>query len=76
MTLSFTGERMVPGISPKRIEDDHLARYRFATRYIHNKSVLNIACGTGYGTRMLLDGGTTYVDGADINAESISFAMR
>lgn len=76
MTLSFTGERMVPGISPKRIEDDHLARYRFATRYIRNKSVLDIACGTGYGTRMLLDGGATYVDGADISAEAIAFAQK
>lgn len=37
---------------------------------------LDIACGTGYGTHMLLDGGATYVDGADINAETISFAQE
>ena len=59
MTLLFTGERMVPGRSPKRIEDDHLARYRFAIRYIRNKSGLDIACGTGYGqyTGMLIQKG-------------------
>jgi 2-polyprenyl-3-methyl-5-hydroxy-6-metoxy-1,4-benzoquinol methylase len=67
---------MVPGISPKRIEEDHLARYRFATRYVSNKSVLDIACGTGYGTRMLLDGGATCVEGVDISAETISFAQE
>ena len=76
MTLSFTGECMIPGLSPKRIEDDHLARYRFATLYIRNKSVLDIACGTGYGTRMLSDGGATYVDGVDINAEVVAFAQE
>lgn len=76
MALVFTGERMIPGISPKRIEDDHLARYRFATRYVYNRYILDIACGTGYGTRMLLDGGATYVDGVDIDEEAISFAQE
>lgn len=76
MVLSFNGECMIPGKSPKRIEEDHLARYRFAARYVYDKSVLDIACGAGYGSRMLVHGGATYVDGVDINSETISFAQK
>lgn len=29
----FTGEAWVPGKTPKRIEDDHKERYKFAANY-------------------------------------------
>ncbi|MFH1985706.1 MAG: class I SAM-dependent methyltransferase [Pseudomonadota bacterium] len=76
MSIKFTGERMVPGISSKRIEEDHLARYHFAAKYTRNKSVLDIACGTGYGTRVLLDNGAKSVDGVDNDETTIAFAKE
>ena len=49
----FTGERVVEGTTPDRIWSDHVARYEFANRYVKDKTVLDIACGTGYGGRAL-----------------------
>ncbi len=33
-----------------RLFDDHLARYKLATRYVRGKSVFDLACGAGYGS--------------------------
>ena len=46
-------ERLTLGQAERRIEDDHLARYQFAARYVRDKVVLDIACGTGYGSDIL-----------------------
>jgi len=32
--LKFTGERFVPGKASHSMEEDHLARYRFAARFV------------------------------------------
>lgn len=72
--MEFTGERVVPGNTPQRIFDDHIARYNFAKEYIKGKCVLDAACGTGYGTKTLKDGGAKEVTGVDIDEESIIFA--
>src|SRR5438876_5831168 len=73
--LEFTGEFFVPGKAGKRIEQDHLARYEFATRFAAGKRVLDIACGVGYGSRMLHDSGAS-VTGVDINPELVHFATE
>ncbi len=72
--LVFTGEYMVPGRSPERIQQDHVARYQFAAKYCIGKRVLDIACGAGYGTAMLGDSGATSVDGVDLNEDVIQYA--
>ncbi len=33
-----------------RLFDEHLARYKLATRYVRGKSVFDLACGAGYGS--------------------------
>ena len=70
-------ERMdatVPLFSPSRAAF-HLARYEFACRYVENKSVVDIACGTGYGSRMLIETGKAHsVTGVDVCAETIDYA--
>lgn len=68
------GERMVLGKSSKRVEEDHLARYEFAKNYVSNKRVLDIACGSGYGSKMLIEAGATEVYGVDIDQDAISYA--
>lgn len=50
---------------------DHLERYSFASKYVSGKGVLDIACGTGYGTEMLKKAGAECVTGVDISREAI-----
>ena len=33
-----------------RLFDEHLERYKLATRYVRGKSVFDLACGAGYGS--------------------------
>ena len=61
-------------MTPGRIWQDHTARYRFACAYVRGKSVLDIACGTGFGSRILLEGGAARVVGMDIAEDAIRFA--
>ncbi len=71
---TFTGERVVEGSTPERIWLDHVARYEFASRYVKQKLVLDIACGTGYGSRELCLGAARRVVGVDISDEAIDYA--
>lgn len=73
--MKFTGEYCIPGVSPKRIEDDHVQRYRFAAQYVRGKRVLDIACGTGYGASLLGNAGATHVDGVDISDDVLAYAQ-
>jgi ubiquinone biosynthesis O-methyltransferase len=72
--VKFTGEYCIPGVSPKRIEDDHVERYRFASQFVSGRRVLDIACGTGYGSHMLGEAGAKFVDGVDILDEVVAYA--
>ncbi len=70
----FTGERIVEGGTPERIWLDHIARYDFAAGYVRDCIVLDVACGTGYGSLRLCDGGARRVIGVDFSTEAIEFA--
>ena len=72
--IQFTGERVVEGSTPTRILLDHVARYKFACRYVKERNILDIACGTGYGSKLLCDAGAKKVIGVDISSEAIDFA--
>jgi SAM-dependent methyltransferase len=74
MGLKFTGEFWIPGATPKRIEEDHVERYRFASQFVKRKTVLDIACGVGYGSKILMQAGALRVDGVDISEELIGHA--
>ena len=57
---------------------DHISRYEFAKGYSNGKAVLDIPCGTGYGSHVLYKTGprpSMYL-GQDIDQESIDFANR
>lgn len=50
----FTGERVIPGLVDADLFNEHLARYRFAARFVHpGNRVLDAACGAGYGAAEL-----------------------
>lgn len=74
--IKFTGEFFVPGQSGERIEADHMARYQFAARHARGKQVLDVACGVGYGSQVLMNAGALKYSGVDINPELVSHARK
>jgi len=74
--MLFTGERMVPGRVPVGLFREHEARYQCAARYVKDKVVLDIACGTGLGTAFLLESGAKKCLGMDIDLEAVRYARK
>ncbi|MBG84583.1 MAG: hypothetical protein CMJ40_08560 [Phycisphaerae bacterium] len=70
----FTGERFIPGVRGE-IEVEHLHRYLFARNLVAGLEVLDIACGEGYGSRLLSDTAKTVV-GVDIDQAIVDRASR
>ncbi|MCX6644918.1 MAG: methyltransferase domain-containing protein [bacterium] len=68
--LEFTGERVVPGKSPADLIEEHRARYEFALEFVKGKKIIDIGCGSGYGTSMLATAAEKVV-GVDISEEAI-----
>jgi len=58
---------MVPEESDAETFWEHVYRYRFARRYMKSKTVLDIACGEGYGSAALLQAGAVQVIGVDVS---------
>jgi 2-polyprenyl-3-methyl-5-hydroxy-6-metoxy-1,4-benzoquinol methylase len=73
--MEFTGERFVPGPDSDLLGAEHLQRYLFASRYAKDKSVLDIACGSGYGSNLLHEAGAATVTGVDVSSEAVEFAV-
>ena len=48
-------ERVTPGEFNDHVEREHIARYQFAKRFCAGKTVADIACGTGYGMKILAE---------------------
>ena len=72
-------ENLLEGVSPEeRIPSftlwEHIARYVFAAQFIEGKTILDIACGTGYGASYLMNKGTKMVVGADYLEQAIEYA--
>jgi SAM-dependent methyltransferase len=52
----------------------HLARYEFAAKHLRPGRVLDLACGVGYGTKLLAERSGGPVIGADLSPEAIAYA--
>ena len=74
VVLPATGERLVPGALADRLFREHEARYVFAGRFVEGKRVLDVACGSGMGTKYLSTAGASTSIGLDINPAAVSFA--
>jgi SAM-dependent methyltransferase len=70
--LEFTGERFTPECV-REIRYEHFHRYAFALQLVRGKTVLDAACGEGYGSA-LLAAVAAGVTGVDLSPEAISHA--
>ncbi len=70
--MEFTGERYVPSLNGQ-IKYEHLHRYALCVDYVAGKSVLDIACGEGYGCALFASAAKSVV-GVDINSEVVEYA--
>jgi ubiquinone/menaquinone biosynthesis C-methylase UbiE len=69
----FTGERVIPGQVEEDLWAEHIARYAFAGRFARYGRVLDLGCGTGYGTAELSKRATEAI-GVDVAADAIEYA--
>ena len=75
-------ERLVPDqLAPRDLTGGEalrisLERYEFAARHARAGRLLDIACGVGYGTRLLADRGAGRIEalGVDLSPEAIDYA--
>ena len=58
------------------LRKQHLARYEFASTLVRNKRVLDVACGSGYGTAILAESGAASTIGMDISDECVKYAKE
>ena len=56
------------------IYDEHLIRYRLAASLAAGKRVLDVACGSGYGSKLLAEAAASSVKSVDIDEEVIKEA--
>jgi len=70
--LPFTGERFIPGAAGE-IWYEHWHRYHFVAPLVGDRTVLDIACGEGYGSALIARH-AAHVTGADISPPTIAHA--
>jgi SAM-dependent methyltransferase len=67
------------GIVPSADSPETLAhnrcRYGFAAPWVAGKDVLDVGCGTGLGTRQLLNQGAAHVIGVDVRPDVVELAV-
>src|SRR6266702_2940682 len=73
--LEWTGERYVPWMEGAEIGYEHLHRYAFATQFVRNKRVLDLASGEGYGSSLLARTAKTVI-GVDIDEQTVQHARN
>ncbi len=77
--MEFTGERWVDGNeqTDRALYEEHIARYKFALQFIRTgDKVLDIACGTGYGSALIAVEKGARVWGGDISQAAIEAAKQ
>ena len=66
-------ERIAPGYFGADMEAEHVARYRWAAPAGVGRAVLDVACGTGYGSARLIRAGARSVCSLDVSAAALAF---
>lgn len=74
--LRDTGERMIPEFHKGAlIYGEHLIRYMSAEKLIKNKTILDIASGSGYGSRLMAQHAKK-VYGVDVDKDAVAYAQK
>lgn len=71
--MKMTGERFIPNRMQALAEIEHMHRYYAIKDILGGKTVLDAACGTGYGSSIISSTAKT-VYGIDISEEAIAYA--
>src|SRR5471032_1723176 len=75
LSKAFLDERHVPELESGTTQYfDHIRRYLFAQQFVAGRTVLDIACGTGYGSHMFHLARAKQVISIDISAEALAYA--
>ena len=69
-------EFVVPGRSSQDLWRSHFERYRFAADLTPGKKILDLACGSGYGSDYLAEHDAKRVVGGDVSTEALTYATR
>jgi SAM-dependent methyltransferase len=69
----FSGERVIPGKVDVDLWNEHLSRYLFASRLCRFKKVIDLGCGSGYGSAELAKKAASVV-GVDVSEEAVADA--
>jgi SAM-dependent methyltransferase len=72
--LEYTGERVVPGMTPEITFREHQMRYAFAGKFVPGRVVLDIASGSGIGTDYLRRAGALACFGLDLNRSALRYS--
>ncbi|MBN1349409.1 class I SAM-dependent methyltransferase, partial [candidate division KSB1 bacterium] len=75
--LKDDGERIIP-TKPGEISfvyARHKFAYQYAQNFVENKTVLDVGCGTGYGSKILSEK-ATYVHGIDYDSDAINYCKQ
>jgi SAM-dependent methyltransferase len=68
------GERIKPAAVASGGYRDHIGRYLFAAHFVAGRALVDLCCGSGYGSNLLLAAGAGRVKGIDIAADAIAEA--
>jgi len=67
-------EVLVPNETPYKSYQEHINRYAFASDFVKDKVVLDIACGTGYGSDYLRKKEGRMIVGGDLSKNYLDYA--
>ncbi|MFH1890258.1 MAG: class I SAM-dependent methyltransferase [Candidatus Kuenenbacteria bacterium] len=74
--MQYTSERLIVDDQNSDIYKEHIARYKFCLPFVKNKTVLDIACGSGYGAKLIADNQADNVFAGDISQTAIDLAIK
>jgi 2-polyprenyl-3-methyl-5-hydroxy-6-metoxy-1,4-benzoquinol methylase len=75
ITLRRESERWIPGFLYKVTEEEHLDRYNYIINLTADKNILDIACGSGFGSYIIAtEGNAKQVIGVDLDNDAIRYA--
>ena len=70
-------ERLTPGEEhPYYLVQEHVNRYLFAAKHAKARTVIDLGCGSGYGSFVLANMGAARVVAVDISSTTLEFAKK